>query len=36
MKNLNAAMQGRDTNGYIMHFIYEQAGNTVVIWHRIR
>jgi hypothetical protein len=36
MKNLNAAMNGRDANGYIMHFIYEQNGNTVIIWHRIR
>jgi hypothetical protein len=36
MEGLSAALNERDSNGYILHQIYEQDGNSVAIWHKIR
>jgi len=36
MAGLTDVLNARDANGYVLHQIYEQDGNTVAIWHKLR
>ncbi len=35
MSGLTDVLNARDANGYVLHQIYEQDGNTVAIWRRL-
>lgn len=36
MCGLTDVLNARDGNGYVLHQIFEQDGNTVAIWRRVR